>query len=138
MDITYIPMAHGFLSRRRDGLGTRKVLSWRLSNTMTRFCVEALQEALARYGRPEIFNTDQGSQFTGAAFTSVSLAEGIAISMDGKGPGATMYSLNGCGAASNTRRSICAPTKPSARRDIRSAGISTFTTADVLIRVLTT
>ena len=65
---------------------SRKALSWRLSNTMDAdFCVEALEEALARYGRPEIFNTDQGSQFTSADFTGVLLREGVAISMDGKG-----------------------------------------------------
>jgi len=63
---------------------TRRVLSWRLSITMeAAFCVETLEDALARHGRPEIFNTDQGSQFTGAAFTAV--RNGIAISMDGKG-----------------------------------------------------
>lgn len=65
---------------------SRKVLSWRLSNTMdTRFCVEALEEAIARHGRPEIFNTDQGSRFTSDAWTSVLKENGIAISMDGKG-----------------------------------------------------
>jgi putative transposase len=65
---------------------SRKALSWRLSNTMDAdFCVDALEEALARYGRPEIFNTDQGSQFTSADFTGVLLREGIAVSMDGKG-----------------------------------------------------
>ena len=65
---------------------SRRVLSWRLSITMeTDFCIEALEEALARFGTPEIFNTDQGSQFTSAAFTSVLLREKIAISMDGRG-----------------------------------------------------
>ena len=65
---------------------TRHVLSWRLSNTMDAgFCVEALNEALARYGRPEIFNTDQGSQFTSLGFTGVLKDAGIAISMDGRG-----------------------------------------------------
>jgi putative transposase len=65
---------------------SRRVLAWRLSITMeAAFCVEALEDALARYGTPEIFNTDQGSQFTSAEFTSVLLARGIAISMDGKG-----------------------------------------------------
>ena len=62
------------------------MLSWRLSNTMdASFCVEALEDALARYGRPEIFNTDQGSQFTGAAFTGVLINAGVRISMDGRG-----------------------------------------------------
>lgn len=86
-DITYIPMAKGFvyLVAIVDWF-SRKVLSWRLSITMEAdFCVEALEEALARYGNPEIFNTDQGSQFTSMAFTSVLLREKIAISMDGRG-----------------------------------------------------
>ena len=65
---------------------SRRVLSWRLSITMeAAFCVETLEDALARHGKPEIFNTDQGSQFTGAAFTGVLIKNGIAISMDGKG-----------------------------------------------------
>src|SRR5467141_3171997 len=87
MDITYIPMAHGFvyLAVVLDW-ATRRVLSWRLSITMeAAFCVETLEDALACHGRPEIFNTDQGSQFTGAAFTGVLAENGIAISMDGKG-----------------------------------------------------
>ena len=86
-DITYIPMARGFmyLIAIMDW-ATRKVLSWRLSNTLdTRFCVEALKEALFKYGAPEIFNTDQGCQFTSEAFTSVLKAWNIKISMDGKG-----------------------------------------------------
>jgi putative transposase len=87
MDITYIPMARGFvyLAAVLDW-ATRRVLSWRLSITMeASFCVEALEEALANYGKPDIFNTDQGSQFTGEAFTSVLKRNDIAISMDGKG-----------------------------------------------------
>jgi putative transposase len=87
MDITYIPMARGFvyLAVVLDWF-SRRVLSWRLSITMEAgFCVEALEEALARYGQPEIVNTDQGSQFTGAAFTGVLASRKIAISMDGKG-----------------------------------------------------
>lgn len=86
-DITYIPMARGFmyLIAIMDW-ASRKVLSWRLSNTLdTRFCVEALKEALLRYGAPEIFNTDQGCQFTSEAFTSVLKAWNVRISMDGKG-----------------------------------------------------
>ena len=86
-DITYIPMARGFvyLIAVIDWF-TRKVLSWRLSNTLTTdFCVEALQEALAKYGTPEIFNTDQGCQFTSGEFTDVLKDHGIRISMDGKG-----------------------------------------------------
>jgi putative transposase len=87
MDITYIPMARGFvyLAAVIDWF-SRRVLSHRVSITMEAdFCVEALEEALARYGRPEIFNTDQGSQFTSEAFTGVLIASGVAISMDGKG-----------------------------------------------------
>ncbi len=87
MDITYIPMARGFvyLAVVLDW-ATRRVLSWRLSITMeAAFCVETLEDALARHGKPDIFNTDQGSQFTGAAFTSALADRGIAISMDGKG-----------------------------------------------------
>src|ERR1700716_1583400 len=87
MDITYIPMARGFvyLAVVLDWF-SRRVLSWRLSITMeAAFCVETLEDALARHGKPEIFNTDQGSQFTGAAFTGVLADNGIAISMDGKG-----------------------------------------------------
>jgi putative transposase len=87
MDITYIPMARGFvyLAVVLDW-ATRRVLSWRLSITMeAAFCVATLEDALARHGRPEIFNTDQGSQFTGAAFTGVLADNGIAISMDGQG-----------------------------------------------------
>ena len=87
MDITYIPMARGFvyLAVVLDW-ATRRVLSWQLSITMeAAFCVEILEDALARHGKPEIFNTDQGSQFTGSAFTGVLARNGIAISMDGKG-----------------------------------------------------
>ena len=87
MDITYIPMARGFvyLAVVLDWF-SRRVLSWRVSITMeAAFCVETLEDALARHGKPEIFNTDQGSQFTGAAFTGALASNGIAISMDGKG-----------------------------------------------------
>ena len=86
-DITYIPMARGFcyLMAVMDW-ASRKVLSWRLSNTLdASFCVEALQKALQRYGTPEIFNTDQGSQFTSDDFTGILQKRGISISMDGKG-----------------------------------------------------
>jgi putative transposase len=86
-DISYIPMARGFvyLVAIVDWF-SRKVLSHRISITLEAdFCVEALEEALARYGKPEIFNTDQGSQFTSQAFTGVLRREGIAISMDGRG-----------------------------------------------------
>ena len=86
-DITYVPMARGFvyLVAIVDWF-SRKVLAWRLSITLSAdFCVEALEEALARHGKPEIFNTDQGSQFTSTDFTKVLKTAEIAISMDGKG-----------------------------------------------------
>jgi len=86
-DITYLPMARGFcyLTAVMDW-ASRRVLSWRLSNTLeASFCIEALEEALARYGAPQIFNTDQGSQFTSEGFTSALLSAGVAISMDGRG-----------------------------------------------------
>jgi putative transposase len=86
-DITYIPIGRGFLYLVAImDWASRAVLSWRLSNTMeASFCVAALEEALARFGTPEIFNTDQGSQFTSAAFTGTLAAAGIRISMDGRG-----------------------------------------------------
>ena len=87
MDITYVPMAKGFvyLAVVLDWF-SRRVLSWRLSITMeAAFCIEALEEALARHGKPEIVNTDQGSQFTCEAFTSVLASNDVRISMDGKG-----------------------------------------------------
>lgn len=86
-DITYIPVQKGFLYLVAVmDWATRRVLSFRLSNTLdARFCTEALTEALERYGRPEIFNSDQGSQFTSLEFTSVLQDAGVAISMDGRG-----------------------------------------------------
>ncbi len=87
MDITYIPMARGFvyLAAVVDWF-TRRVLAWRVSITMeVDFCLDAVEEAIAKYGQPEIFNTDQGSQFTSAAFTGLLLENKIAISMDGRG-----------------------------------------------------
>jgi putative transposase len=87
MDISYIPMARGFvyLAAVVDWF-SRRVLAWRVSITMeVDFCIEAVEQALARHGRPGIFNTDQGSQFTSAAFTGLLLDNGIKISMDGRG-----------------------------------------------------
>lgn len=86
-DITYLPMARGFcyLVAIMDW-ASRRVLSWRLSNTLdASFCIEALEEALERYEAPDIFNTDQGSQFTSEGFMGVLLSHGISISMDGRG-----------------------------------------------------
>ena len=86
-DITYVPIGAGFLYLVAImDWASRAVLSWRLSNTMdTSFCLEALEEALARFGKPEIFNTDQGSQFTSQAFTGALERAGVRISMDGRG-----------------------------------------------------
>src|SRR5260370_20756316 len=87
MDIAYMPAARGFvfLAVVLDWF-SRRVLSWGVSITMeAAFCVETLEDALARHGKPDIFNTDQGSQFTGSAFTGVLASNAIAISMDGKG-----------------------------------------------------
>jgi putative transposase len=87
MDITYIPMRKGFvyLAAVLDW-ATRRVLSWRLSNSLTTdFCIEAVEEALQRHGKPEIFNTDQGSQFTSTEFVDLIQGHGIQVSMDGKG-----------------------------------------------------
>jgi putative transposase len=86
-DITYIPMRRGFLYlvAVMDG-ASRKILARRLSNTMdVEFCLDALQEALARHGRPEIFNTDQGGQFTSPRFTGILTGAGVRVSMDGRG-----------------------------------------------------
>jgi len=87
MDITYVPMRKGFvyLAAVLDW-ATRRVLSWRLSNSLTTdFCIEAVEEAFQRYGKPEIFNTDQGSQFTSTEFVELIQGHGIRVSMDGKG-----------------------------------------------------
>jgi putative transposase len=86
-DLTYLPMAHGFLYLMAIlDVASRKVLAWRVSNTMSAdFCVEALEEALSKFGPPEIFNTDQGSQFTSEEWIEPLKAAGVAISMDGKG-----------------------------------------------------
>ena len=86
-DITYIPMRRGFLYLVAImDWASRRVLAWRLSNTMDAdFCIEALEEAMARHGRPEIFNTDQGGQFTTPRFTDILTDAGVKVSMDGKG-----------------------------------------------------
>jgi putative transposase len=87
IDITYIPMARGFvyLTVVMDWFA-RRILAWRLSNTMeASFCLDAVEEALTKYGCPHIFNTDQGSQFTSAEFTGLLISNGIEVSMDGKG-----------------------------------------------------
>ena len=121
-DITYIPVQRGFLYLVAImDWASRHVLAWRLSNTLDAgFCTEALEEALARHGTPEIFNTDQGSQFTSFAFTGRLREAGIRISMDGRGRcmdnssaahsdrwRSRPQSSSGCGARSSTRRSAC-------------------------------
>jgi putative transposase len=139
MDITYIPMARGFvyLAVVLDW-ATRRVMSWRLSITMeAAFCVETLEDALARHGRRTSSTPTRARNLPARPSPACSPAMASPSAWTAKGPGETMCSSNGCGAASNMRRSICGPTKPSARRDIRSADTSTFTMADVLIRVLT-
>ena len=106
-DITYVPMARGFmyLVAIMDW-HSRYVLAWRLSNTLdVDFCVKALEEALEK-GEPEIFNTDQGSQFTSEAFTGLLKQRGIQISMDGKGTIETTSLWRGYGVVSSTRRCI--------------------------------
>ena len=87
MDITYIPMRRGFLFLAAVmDWASRRILAWRVSISLTTdFCLEAVEEAMAKYGKPEIFNTDQGSQFTSSDFTDLLKDNGIAISMDGKG-----------------------------------------------------
>ncbi len=139
MDITYIPMARGFvyLAAVVDWF-SRRVLAWRVSITMeVDFCLDAVDEALARHGRPEIFNTDQGSQFTSAAFTGLLWRTRSGSAWMAAAPGATTCSSSGCGVRSSTRRSTCAPTTASPRRAARSAAIWASTTASDRIRALT-
>ena len=104
-DITYIRLAHGFmyLVAIIDWY-SRKVLAWKVSNTMdVGFCMDCLTEALNQYGAPEIFNTDQGSQFTSTLWINKLLEHGCKISMDGRGVPWTIFLLNGYGGVSNTR-----------------------------------
>ena len=98
-DLTYLPMAHGFMYLMAIlDVASRKVLAWRLSNTMsTDFYLEDLEEALKGYGVPEIFNADQGSQFSSEDWTAPLLAAGVAISMDGKGRWIDNVFTSGCG-----------------------------------------
>jgi putative transposase len=138
MDITYIPMARGFvyLAVVLDWF-SRRVLSWRVSITMeAAFCVEALEGALARHGKPEIFNTDQGSQFTGAAFTGVLIKNGIAVSMDGKGAWRDNVFVERLW-RSIKYQEVCLRPKASATPVLRSAATWTFIMADVHTRALT-
>jgi putative transposase len=147
-DVTYIPMAKGFLYLVviMDWV-SRAVLAWRVSNTLgADFCVEALEEALSRYGQPEIFNTDQGSQFTSDDFTGTLKRHGVLISMDGKslpsrkrGAAAWTTSLSSdCGAASNTRRSISTPMRLSPKPRPALAPGWSFTTRSASTRASAT
>ncbi len=125
MDIPYVPMAPGFvyLAALVDAF-SRKVLSWRLAVSMdSRFCKEAVEEALTHYGKPAIFNTDQVSPFTSTAFTNVLKAAGIAISVDGRETGATTSLSSDHGGPSSKKKSISTPTTASLRRVNRSAVI---------------
>ena len=124
-DITYVPMAHGFvyLVAVIDWF-SRRVLSHRVSITMeAEFCIEALQEALAKHGKPEIFNSDQGSQFTSADFTSVLLKNGIAISMDGKGSWRDNVFIERLWRSVKWKRCISEPTTRYPRLALRSVPI---------------
>jgi putative transposase len=113
-DITYIPMRRGFLYLVAVmDWSTRKVLSWRVSNTMeVDFCIEALEEAMDLFGRPTIFNSDQGSQFTSPRFTEVLTAAGFGFPWTVAVAGWTMCSLSACGAASSMNVSTFTRSKP--------------------------
>ena len=124
-DITYVPMARGFvyLVAIVDWF-SRCVLAWRLSITLSAdFCVEALEEALARHGEPEIFNTDQGSQLSSTDFTTVRRPPKSRSAWTARAPGATTSSSSGSGERSNTKRSTSEPTPASRKPALRSAGI---------------
>ena len=130
MDITYIPMSRGFvyLAAVLDW-ATRRVLAWRLSISMnTDFCIEAVEEAVAKYGAPEIFNTDQGSQFTSAEFTSLLRINGIAISMDGKGAWRDNVFVERLWKTISTKRSTFTRMTPCPMREQVSRDTSTSTT----------
>ena len=135
-DITYIPIGRGFLYLVAIiDWASRAVLAWRLSNTMdVSFCLVALEEALAKFGKPEIFNTDQGSQFTSAAFTGALAEAGIAISMDGRGRWRTTCSSSGSGGRSSTRTSISRATPMAAKPRAASLSGSLSTMIDARTR----
>jgi len=117
---------------------TGRVLSWQVSITLEAdFCIEAVEEALARYGKPEIFITDQGSQFTSTDFIKVLASREIKISTDGKGRGATTFSWCAGGGPSNTKRSTCTPMPESWKPALGSGAIWAFTTAEGLTHRLT-
>ena len=130
MDISYIPMARGFvyLAAVVDWF-SRRILSWRLSTPRdVSFCLEAVEKALTKHGRPEMFNTDQGSQFTSEAFTGQLKKHRIAISMDGKGSWRDNVFMERIWSRSSTKRSISALIKRCRRREPPCGGTSSFTT----------
>ena len=136
-DITYIPMRRGFVYLVAIvDWATRRVLAHRVSISMsTDFCVEALEEAITRYGRPEIFNTDQGSQFTSTDFTDVLQGQRHPHQHGRQGPlASTTSSSSGCGRASSTSMSISTPTRTSPRRGSSWRPTSTSTTPSARIR----
>ena len=129
-DVTYIPLQRGFLYLVAVmDWASRKVLSWRLSNTLdARFCVDALHEALERYGPPEIFNSDQGSQFTSVDFTDVLRRLASASRWTARAAGWTTCSSSGCGDRSSTNASTCPSSQPVPRLGPASVGGWTSTT----------
>lgn len=138
MDITYIPMARGFvnLAAVMDWC-SRRVLAWRVSKIMdTGFRIEAVEEALSRFGKPEIFDTDQGSQLTSDAFVGLLRQHGIAISMVGKRCWRDNVFVERLWRSSSTRRSTVAPTIRSRTLARRSPGTSSSTTAGAPTRAL--
>jgi transposase InsO family protein len=140
-DITYIPMARGFvyLTAVMDWFA-RRILAWRLSNTMeASFCIDAVEEALAKHGCPQIFNTDQGSQFTRADFTGMLAGNAIAISMDGKGAWRDNVFVERLWRTVKYEEVylLCTPMTASARRNDRSAATSPSTTQNDLTQPLT-
>ncbi|MEY9397888.1 hypothetical protein ABIF66_008704 [Bradyrhizobium japonicum] len=139
MDITYIPMRRGFvyLAAVVD-VFSRRVLAHRVSITMeAAFCVEAVQEALAKHGRPEIFNTDQGSQFTSLESPMCCWTRRSPSAWTARAPGATTCLSSGSGARSNTKKYISAPTTACPRRERQLPSIWPSTIRDALTRALT-
>ena len=131
-DVTYIPMARGFvyLVAVSDWY-TRKILAWRLSNSLTAdFCVEALEEALQRFGRPEIFNTDQDRSLPAQISSAFSNATASASAWMVVALGATTCSLSGCGDRSSMKRSTCMPTNPSRPQERASSATGASSTPD--------
>jgi putative transposase len=134
-DITYLPIGRGFLYLVAImDWASRAVLAWRLSNTMdSSFCVEALEEPLARIGVPEIFNTDQGGQFTSTAFTGALAEAGVRISMDGRGRWMDNVFIERLRCSLSTRTSILRATPTGARPSSASPRGSPSTTDDARI-----